>query len=76
MLAVAPEAQRRGVGEALVRACMRLAWSGGKCGIALSTATTMLAAHRMYERLGFVRDAGRDWQPAAGVSLLAYAREI
>ena len=38
----------------------------------LSSLSTMHAAHRLYERLGFQRDAARDWSPMPGVELLAY----
>jgi hypothetical protein len=41
----------------------------------LSTQRTMRTAHRLYERLGFVRAPGRDWNPLAGqddIMLLAY----
>jgi hypothetical protein len=32
----------------------------------------MRAAHRLYERAGFVRMPERDWSPAPGTTLLAY----
>jgi hypothetical protein len=32
----------------------------------------MVAAHRIYARLGFVRDPARDWSPVPGVALLAF----
>ncbi|MEQ4209750.1 GNAT family N-acetyltransferase [Actinopolymorpha sp. B9G3] len=76
MLAVSPQAHGRGIGEALVRTCLSRARPDGKRGIALSSSTAMHAAHRLYERLGFARDPRRDWTPAPGVSLLAFAREI
>ena len=72
MLAVAPQARGRGVGEALARfAIDRLAAQGAKA-VVLSSLSTMHAAHRIYERLGFRRDAARDWSPTPGVELLAY----
>ncbi|WP_030899432.1 GNAT family N-acetyltransferase [Streptomyces sp. NRRL F-5126] len=73
MLAVEPDARGRGVGEALVRACLARAREQGHGGVALSTQQTMAAAHRLYERLGFRRDASRDWSPVPGVDLLVYA---
>ena len=76
MLAVARRARGAGVGEALVRTCLRRARDEGKVGLALSTATKMETAHRLYERLGFGRDPQRDWTPEPGICLLAYAREI
>lgn len=64
MLAVAREARGRGVGEALVRACLDRARSvRGRTGLVLSTQPTMRTAHRLYERLGFSRAPGRDWNP-------------
>jgi ribosomal protein S18 acetylase RimI-like enzyme len=76
MLAVARHARRSGIGEALVRSCLRLGRAEGKTGLALSTATAMRSAHRLYERLGFTREPARDWTPVPGVDLIAYAREI
>ena len=32
----------------------------------------MTSAHRVYERLGFVRAPEDDWSPEPGVTLLAY----
>jgi hypothetical protein len=32
----------------------------------------MASAHRIYERLGFVRTPERDWQPMPGVQLITY----
>lgn len=72
MLGVAPSAQRRGVGEALVRACIERALLAGRRGLAISTGPEMRPAHRLYERLGFQRAAARDFDPVPGVHLLAY----
>ena len=72
MLGVAPATQGRGVGEALVRACIDLARQAGRTGIAISTGPEMEAAHRLYERLGFVRAPDRDFDPVPNVHLLAY----
>jgi ribosomal protein S18 acetylase RimI-like enzyme len=64
MLAVAREARGRGAGEALVRACVDRARATEGCtAVVLSTQRTMRSAHRIYERLGFVRTPGRDWNP-------------
>jgi ribosomal protein S18 acetylase RimI-like enzyme len=76
MLAVAPAARGRGAGEALVRACVERSRAREGCtGIVLSTQSAMLAAHRIYRRLGFVRVPERDWDPVPGVDdirLLTY----
>jgi GNAT superfamily N-acetyltransferase len=72
MLAVAREARGRGVGQALVHHCVARSREEGFAGMALSSLPTMTAAHRVYERLGFVRDRESDWSPAPGVLLWAY----
>jgi ribosomal protein S18 acetylase RimI-like enzyme len=61
MLAVAPTAQRRGVGEALTRACIERALATGRSALLLHSTDWMTTAHRMYLRLGFRRDEGNDW---------------
>src|SRR5690606_5537712 len=55
MLAVDPAAQRRGVGEALVRACLDLAADRGCRAVVISTRDVARAAQRLYARLGFTR---------------------
>jgi ribosomal protein S18 acetylase RimI-like enzyme len=76
MLAVARAARGRGAGEALVRACVDRARATDGCtAVVLSTQRTMHAAHRIYERLGFVRVPERDWNPLPdvdGFTLLTY----
>jgi ribosomal protein S18 acetylase RimI-like enzyme len=73
MLAVSPEARGRGAGEALVRACLERAGELGLSRVVMSTQTDMVHAHRIYERLGFVRTPDRDWSPIPGLQLLTYA---
>ena len=63
MLAVGPKAQGRGVGKALVESCIERARSAGKAQIVLHTTDWMTTAHRIYGRLGFVRDPSIDWMP-------------
>jgi GNAT superfamily N-acetyltransferase len=84
LLAVDAAARGRGVGEALVRACITRA---GRAPIMIHTTPWMDTARRMYDRLGFVRRPDRDvpyeeWHrpeidnlPAewVGQSFLAYA---
>ncbi|MEV5814544.1 GNAT family N-acetyltransferase [Streptomyces mutabilis] len=75
MLAVAREARGRGAGEALVRACVDRARAVEGCvRVVLSTQRTMRPAHRLYERLGFVRTPDRDWNPLPelDITLLTY----
>lgn len=72
MLGVAPEAQGRGVGQALVEACIARGHADRRSGMAISTSPTMRTAHRLYERLGFRRAPTRDFDPVPGVHLWAY----
>ncbi len=72
MLAVAPEAQGRGAGTALVEALIARARADGRRGMALYTLAAMTTAHRVYERYGFRRDPARDWQVDPRLLLLAY----
>ena len=76
MLAVAPEAQGRGVGHALVSFCLDRFREMGCTAVALSTLAEMAKAHRLYERLGFRRLPERDWEPYPGVRLIAYRKEL
>ncbi|MFD5147540.1 GNAT family N-acetyltransferase [Streptomyces sp. NPDC058401] len=77
MLAVSPAARGRGAGEALVRACVSRARELEGVGhLVLSTTQKMLGAHRIYDRLGFVRTPERDWYPVPGLPLLTYRLEL
>ena len=76
MLAVHPAAQGSGAGTALARLCEQRAREDGATGMALSSLATMTAAHRVYTRLGYVRDPGRDWSPVPGVDLLAFHKSF
>ena len=73
MLAVAPAARGSGAGEALVRACLEAARADGCTLVRLSSQEDMNAAHRLYERLGFVRTPSFDWYPVPGLFLRTYA---
>lgn len=71
MLAVDPAAQGRGAGAALVRACVARATELGCSAVVICVRAGMAAAaHRIYERLGFVRLPEKDWSPLPGVDLL------
>ncbi|MGY5882849.1 GNAT family N-acetyltransferase [Modestobacter lacusdianchii] len=76
MLAVDRAARGRGVGEALVRACLDRARAAGRHRMVLSTGDRMHAAHRLYERLGFTRLPERDWTPVPGIDLWVYALDL
>lgn len=75
-LAVAPSGRGRGVGAALVTECLVRARSLGRRRVVLSTQPMMHAAHRLYERFGFVRVPARDWSPVDGTLLLVYVVDL
>ncbi len=72
MLAVDPRFRRMGIGEALVKDCIARARRAHRQAVVLSTQETMLAAHALYERLGFVRDTHRDWERNNGRRMMVY----
>ena len=72
MLAVAASARGQGIAGRLMDAVEARAHQLGLTGVALSTAPTMQTAHRLYERRGYERDVGRDWEPEPGFTLMAY----
>jgi len=76
MLAVDTAARGRGVGVALASWCIDRARAQGCTAVAISTMSTMHTAHRIYERLGFVRAPERDWWPTPEVLLLAYHLDL
>lgn len=76
MLAVAPTARGAGVGEALTRHCLQRTRDLGLNRVVMCSSRNMVAAHRLYERLGFTRLPERDWEPVAGVQLLAFTLDL
>ena len=76
MLAVKPASQGRGVGRALLDACIGRARQLGRAGLFLHSTPWMSAAHHLYEKTGFVRVPGRDWSPVPDVPLLAFRLEL
>jgi ribosomal protein S18 acetylase RimI-like enzyme len=73
MLGVGPAAQGRGVGRALLQACIERSLAVAAHRLVLCSASNMAAAHRMYESVGFRRAPELDWEPEPGVRLVAYA---
>jgi ribosomal protein S18 acetylase RimI-like enzyme len=73
MLAVAPEAQGRGIGRALVEACIARARAEGKHRLVLLTLPTMTVAQGLYRSLGFERDEANDWEYEPGRVLWSFA---
>lgn len=71
MLAVDPQARGRGIAGLLMDACEGLARQERFAGVVLSTELDMRAAHRLYERRGYVRRPERD-RHIGRFHLLAY----
>jgi ribosomal protein S18 acetylase RimI-like enzyme len=61
MLAVSPLARGRGIGEELALFGLDTAKADGATRVTISTMESMNAAHRLYEKLGFVREPDLDW---------------
>lgn len=76
MLAVDPAARGRGVGEALVTDCLARAQRYRCERVVISTRWDMRPAHRLYQRLGFVREPSRDWWPGPDIELICYKRDL
>lgn len=72
MLAVAEEAQGRGVGRALVAACIERARSEGRTSIGIFTRPFMHVAQRLYTAFGFEPAPELDWEFEPGEWLVAY----
>ena len=72
MLGVAVEAQGRGVGTALVQACIERAVAGGFSALCLQTTAGMAGAQRIYQRAGFRRAPERDEWLRPDLLLLAF----
>ncbi|MET9316437.1 GNAT family N-acetyltransferase [Kribbella sp. NPDC003505] len=76
MLGVAGRARGLGIGTALTARCIERTREFGHRRIVMSSAAYMTTAHRIYERLGFVRLPERDWAPIPGVDLYAFALDL
>jgi ribosomal protein S18 acetylase RimI-like enzyme len=76
MLAVSPAARGQGVGGALLDLVVDRFRGEGASAVVMSSLPRMHAAHRIYERAGFVRDPERDWAPMPGVDLITYRLDL
>ena len=71
MLSVAAAGRRRGVGRALVNACLDRARAQGMHEVLISSLPQMTAAHALYGEFGFVRAPELDHSPKPDVHLWA-----
>src|SRR5579884_36947 len=72
LLAVAPAARGQGIGEALMRECIRRARRSGAKALTLHTSDIMEVAMRMYERIGFVRAPELDFHIPPDTTVKGY----
>lgn len=76
MLAVAPDHQGNGIAVALVAASAEAGSAAGLTTMVACVAERNDGGRRLYERLGFVRRADRDWRPVETVLLQTYTRSL
>ncbi len=76
MLAVSPDARRRGVARALVAACFDRCRDLGLDAMVLCSMPVMTKAHALYTSFGFVRDDSLDWEPEPGILLLGFRTAV
>jgi GNAT superfamily N-acetyltransferase len=72
MLSVAPAGRRRGVGRALVEACLTQARLEGMTEVVIWSHPLMRAAHLLYQTMHFDRAYDLDGSPAPGVHLWGF----
>lgn len=75
-LAVAPAAQGRGVGRALIAAALDRARAGGDRQVLVHVAEDNERALDLYVRLGFARRPDLDWEVAEGVEESFWLRAL
>jgi GNAT superfamily N-acetyltransferase len=75
-LAVDPAVRGRGVGRALLQACLDRAQEQGAPTLAIHTSAVMRAACAMYERAGFRRATEYDFRATAALGMDAAAEDV
>lgn len=75
LLAVKRNHRGHGLGERLVKFCLKAAEHRGYRRAVLSTQPMMKSAQRIYAHLGFTRNPARDWS-ARGRSFLVYEKNL
>jgi len=76
ILAVRTAFRGRGIGRALMEECVQRSRERGVKTIGLHTTELMDVARRMYERMGFARAPGFDFNPAPGIVVMAYRLDL
>lgn len=75
-LAVHPLYRGSGLGEKLITVSLDQAKSESVTRMVLSTQASMKNAHRLYTRMGFIRNEARDWPRPAGGTYLVYEKAV
>jgi ribosomal protein S18 acetylase RimI-like enzyme len=76
MMAVDPASQGRGIGQRLMDAVQERAVALRRRAMFLHSTPQMTAAHRLYQRNGFLRVPERDWTPVPDLTLIAFRRAL
>lgn len=76
MLGVAPSAQGRGVGAALVQACVDRATEQGCDAVVIAVRDSNAVAKKLYARFGFTPMPQRDFVPVPHVILEAFRLDL
>lgn len=76
MLAIAPAAQRAGIGSSLMRHVHDTAAAEGYSVVVLSVIDTNERAAAFYRTLGYARVPERDWEPVPDVLLQVWTRPV
>ncbi|MDP9458143.1 MAG: GNAT family N-acetyltransferase [Actinomycetota bacterium] len=73
-MAVSPANRGEGLGEALMKECLRRAGANGAAEVGVQTSELMVAARPMYERMEFVRR--EELPPMFGVRYWSLSLEL
>lgn len=80
LLAVAPDARGRGIGAALTSHVIGLGRIRGVKRVVMNSGSSMIAAHRLYEKLGFARLPEREErievEPGRFVDIVAFGLDL
>jgi GNAT superfamily N-acetyltransferase len=76
LLAVHSAYRGRGIGRALMEACIQRCRERNIKTIGLHTAEIMAIARKIYERMGFVRAPEHDFHPRPGTVVMAYRLKL
>ena len=76
LLAVVPNGRGLGIGRELMNECIRRCRESGATALGLHSIEFMKVARRLYDNMGFVRATEYDFEPVAGMTILAYRLDL